>query len=164
MATRSIPPFTDADRARFEKFLRRDEATGCLLYMGARDPNGYGRFGYREDCVLLAHRVAWVLAGRAIIEERPWILHDCPCGDTPACCEPDHLWAGTQADNVRDMALKGRGRKSLSGLPLGVRHGRRGRYKAFYASGGYQRHLGVFDTVEEASAAALAERRRVLGR
>lgn len=34
-----------------------------------------------------------------------WVLHKC---DTPACINPDHLFVGTNADNVRDREKKGR--------------------------------------------------------
>ena len=47
-----------------------------------------------------------------------YVLHRC---DNPACCNPDHLWAGTQKENIDDMHRKGRyGRPAARG----ERHGR----------------------------------------
>jgi HNH endonuclease len=147
----------DSNRVHFEKHLRRDVATGCLLWTGSKSSKGYGRFGVgnREDGFRteLAHRVAWVMAGREITPERPHILHDCPAGDNPACCEIEHLWAGTKAENNRDMAIKGRGARSESGLPFGVRRiGKR--FAAQISVNQRQRHLGIYDTWQEAAAIA----------
>jgi len=36
------------------------------------------------------------------------ICHNCPGGDNPKCCNPDHLFIGTSADNAKDAALKER--------------------------------------------------------
>ncbi len=36
------------------------------------------------------------------------VLHRC---DRPACCNPDHLFLGTKADNNADMIAKGRDRQ-----------------------------------------------------
>lgn len=49
-------------------------------------------------------RFAWHLT-MGPIPDGKWVLHRC---DTPACCNPEHLFLGTQFDNMRDMVRKGR--------------------------------------------------------
>jgi len=56
----------------------------------------------------LAHRVAWVIAFGPIPPGK-FVLHHC---DEPLCIRPHHLFLGTQAENLADMAAKGRGRTS----------------------------------------------------
>ncbi|MGH7024521.1 MAG: HNH endonuclease signature motif containing protein [Caulobacteraceae bacterium] len=51
-----------------------------------------------------AHRLAWELANGPI-PDGLLILHKC---DNPVCCNPDHLFLGTAADNHADCAAKGR--------------------------------------------------------
>ena len=88
----------------------------CWLWTGSRDrhPRGkgftYGTFGVgsRTDnsCKhLKAHRVAWELTYGPIPKGKK-VLHRC---DVPHCVRPDHLFIGTQADNMDDMMKKGRG-------------------------------------------------------
>ncbi len=58
-----------------------------------------------------SHRVAWELTHGAITDPALCVCHHC---DNPPCCNPKHLFLGTQADNTEDMFLKGR-EKYLSG-------------------------------------------------
>jgi hypothetical protein len=58
-----------------------------------------------------AHRFSWFLA-YGEIRNGLYVLHKC---DNPRCVRPDHLFLGTQADNIRDMDKKGR-RGTMPGL------------------------------------------------
>lgn len=76
----------------------------CWEWMAARDPNGYGRIGGKRPRAELAHRVAYRLTRGDI----PLGLHVCHSCDNPPCCNPNHLFLGTDLDNNRDMRAKGR--------------------------------------------------------
>ena len=70
---------------------------------------GYGAFGAKlfgekKMRVHRAHRVAFFLA-TGVAPDDLVVCHSC---DNPPCCNPAHLWLGTQADNNRDMSIKGR--------------------------------------------------------
>lgn len=70
------------DRLRFERFLRRETTSGCLIWTGYIDRYGYFSLGGK---MVKAHRVAFLLAGGALTRDKPQVLHRC---DNPACCEP----------------------------------------------------------------------------
>jgi hypothetical protein len=73
------------------------------LWTGATNSHGYGHVVW-ERRLKTVSRLAWV-AWKGPIPDGLWVLHTC---DIPACFRPDHLFLGTQADNMQDMHRKGR--------------------------------------------------------
>lgn len=92
----------------FESFLQTTEG-GCLEWNGVtlksngRDSHRYGRT-FHNGRKQLAHRVAYERAFGEI-PDGLCVLHRC---DNTLCCNPDHLFLGTHAENMRDMTNKGR--------------------------------------------------------
>lgn len=80
-----------------------DKTDSCWLWTGAVNDHGYGQV-YVNGKLAYAHRVALVLSGRQV----PPGMFACHHCDTPNCVRPDHLFIGTNADNMRDCANKGR--------------------------------------------------------
>lgn len=77
--------------------------SGCWLWRGFITKYGYGRVGhagkYRQ-----AHRASWEVH-REPIPDGMDVLHEC---DVRSCINPDHLFLGTDIDNIADMDAKGR--------------------------------------------------------
>lgn len=69
----------------------------------ANTGRGYGMFWFTK-IPMVAHRVSWMLL-RGPIPDGKLVLHKC---DNRRCVNPNHLFIGTQSDNVRDMLYKGR--------------------------------------------------------
>jgi len=105
---------TPADEARFwSQVDKLSEPNGCWLWIGRRQPSGYGWFilpGINNG--RLTHRVAWTLVNGPIPNDSSYhgicVYHNCPGGDRRDCVNPSHMFLGTHADNMRDMDKKGR--------------------------------------------------------
>jgi hypothetical protein len=83
--------------------------SGCWIFMGAVNDFGYGILGTggRNDPTDRAHRIAY----RHFKGEIPKGMFVCHTCDVPSCCNPDHLFLGTNQDNVDDMVRKKRNSK-----------------------------------------------------
>ncbi len=81
--------------------------SGCWLWTGARRERGYGRVRW-EGRIRSAHHIALYLRTGVMATDRDLVLHRC---DEPSCVNPDHLYIGTQRDNMRDRFARGRAPK-----------------------------------------------------
>jgi len=97
---------------RFEHFFKKD-SDKCWVWQGSRTPKGYGQFGISSGNMRPAHRIAWQLY-KGPIPKGKFVCHVC---DNPPCVNPNHLFVGTNRDNMTDMFKKGRGNR-----PLGEKH------------------------------------------
>jgi hypothetical protein len=90
---------------------------GCWVWTGsiAKERGGYGIVYYSKK-MWRSHRLAWLLS-QGSIPIGKYVLHSC---DNPPCVNPDHLWVGTQSDNMKDMHDKGR--HPSPGQPPGEEH------------------------------------------
>lgn len=77
--------------------------SGCWLWMGADFSYGYGAFSFHNQN-RPAHRVSWLLH-KGEIPEGLFVLHKC---DVAVCVNPEHLFLGTQQDNMTDKVEKRR--------------------------------------------------------
>jgi hypothetical protein len=93
-----------------------DKISKCWIWKGARNRDGYGTFWNGDWVDRKKHRPRIVLAHRWAYEhfvgpitDGLYVLHSC---DEPACVNPEHLFLGTQRDNVVDMHNKKRSPQS----------------------------------------------------
>jgi len=115
------------------RFWAKVDKTGdCWIWTAAAAKRRNATYGHIWDSTIRkvdrAHRVSWRLA-YGPIPPGMQVLHRC---DTPLCVRPDHLFLGTQIDNIADMDRKGRRRNLFGddhparrpGARIGERNGR----------------------------------------
>jgi len=93
-----------AEHSSYVVTTRSAEIGDCLVWTRRFTKLGYGaiKIGKHQ---MTAHRAAWIARYGEPPPETPCVLHHC---DNPPCWRDDHLFIGTHADNMADMAAKGR--------------------------------------------------------
>lgn len=77
---------------------------GCWAWIGAKTSFGYGKISISRSQCIHARRVSWAIHFGEISGNLN-VLHKC---DNPECTNPEHLFLGTNKDNVHDMIKKNR--------------------------------------------------------
>lgn len=80
-----------------------DKTDSCWLWTAGKFGTGYGAIVVSRK-VEKAHRISWELA-HGPVPDGLYVLHKC---DVRSCVNPEHLFLGSQGDNIRDAVSKGR--------------------------------------------------------
>lgn len=100
-------PLHEVDPEIFWSCVEVGGERDCWPWAAGRTDAGYGTFYYFGK-TQGAHRIAWSLYHSRSPGPRIVIRHGC---DNPPCCNPAHLYDGTQGDNNRDIARRARNRR-----------------------------------------------------
>ena len=100
-----------ADRIRFWSFVKKGSADDCWEWQGGLS-YGYGHFWLKGKTVK-AHQVSFYLNGR---RTKLLVLHSC---NNRRCCNPKHLFDGTQSTNIKQAVSQGR---MYQTFPIGDNH------------------------------------------
>ncbi len=92
---------------RLSESIKFDD-DGCWEWTGARQQKGYGVIHLKNydfpERVVAVHRLVYSICVSPV-PDGLCVLHRC---DNPPCCRPDHLFLGTDSDNIADKVAKGR--------------------------------------------------------
>lgn len=100
---------------RFLSRVKKGAPDECWPYQGYK-LRGYGYVTEGAGKACSAHRYMYRLVFGEVPNDKV-VCHKC---DNPPCCNPNHLWLGSNAENVQDMWRKGRGKQAVP--PKGEAH------------------------------------------
>lgn len=131
-----------------ERFWAKIEVNDeCWIWRGALTAAGYGS-AWIDGKTQYPHRLTFALSGGVV---GPGEEVDHSCHQRP-CCQPRHLRAASRAQNQRNRA--GAQRNGSSGVRGVSWHSQRGKWVAQAHAYGKHYHGGLFDSIEDAAAAA----------
>lgn len=121
--SRESPTKLSYDERTKDRILKKIEKTlnGCWEWTGALSKKGYSWFSYKgKGCY--GHRASYQVFNNVELKNEgrntfhtTCVLHRC---DNPKCVNPEHLFLGTQDDNMKDRDFKNRGRFKKKELSL----------------------------------------------
>lgn len=133
---------TQLDKRRFWSKVDIGNITEDWPWLAAKTKDSYG-VGYVPDLgATSAHRIAYILT-YGYIPYGLYILHKC---DSPSCCNPLHLYAGTQGQNMADREARYIG-SSVMGRPKKIKQDEFDNIKSLYNLGNNQKVIAsIYNT------------------
>lgn len=142
------------DHSDVERFFSKVKKTEtCWLWTGCTNQYGYGRMANKHHkSGIAAHRLSYTIH-KGEIPKGLFICHTC---DNPKCVNPDHLYAGTMKQNMKDICIRKRTRHFKKSQYYGVRKSdahefNDNKWKSLISIAGKNLHLAYHDCPLEAA-------------